>query len=111
MFKEECTEKEKLLGDKYFEDLSEQEELILGVKYFREKKYDMALIHLEKAAEYDNGEAEYDIGVIYEFMHSFKDLSKAEKWYSLSEQHGYHKATLAKNKLLKRKKQKHFCLI
>lgn len=67
----------------------------LGMKEFKRCKYDNSLYYFEKAAEYENPSAEYNIGLIYECIDSPKinrDLDKSLFWYNRANDHGCEEA-------------------
>lgn len=63
----------------------EDENYILGMTYYDKYDYDCALIYLKEAAKFDNYNAEYVIGSIYEFVR--KDYQEAIMWYKRADEH------------------------
>lgn len=82
----------------------EEESYLLGMTYFESHDYDRALLYLKQAAEYENANAEYVIGRIYEFINTYRDYDEAIHWYSLAEQHGNREASEAKARVINKRR-------
>lgn len=71
----------------------EQENFILGMKEFRSRNFKKSFDYLEKAALYNHADAEYTLGLFYEFaLDQQRNFKEAEYWYSRSGTDGNEKA-------------------
>ena len=69
--------------------------LKLGVHYHKSGNFSEALEYFKKSAVFENPSAEYNIGLIYEFIDSNKinrNLDESLKWYNKANIHGHKEA-------------------
>lgn len=90
------------------ESYSEGENYIVGMGYFKAHEYHLALSYLKEAASYENNEAEYVIGRIYEFVGRYRDYKEAAFWYDLAKMHGNERASEAKNRIANKEEKYYF---
>lgn len=82
-----------------------EENFLLGVKCLREDKFNDSIEYFKKSAKDNCENAEYNLGVIYEYGVSAeipRDLDKAKCWYQRAKNNGHIEAKKALDRVIEK---------